>query len=294
MDESQDFIEASLDVPSEITDAMCNFIIENITGGLLLEEEEDSVTTTVKFYVPENDDKNFRSKIDFYIKSLEELYPDKDIDIVLKEKTIQNVEWEDSYKESVKPIIIDKAICIRPPWEEENSQVEYDIEIEPKMAFGTGTHETTRGCLRAIKNNFKNGMSFVDIGCGSGVLSILADKMGASYIKAIDYDPISVSNTIENFEINKVTAENEVLHGSIEQCDSDKPYDFVCANIIKVTILSMIPRLVELTKQNGGILVLSGLLDIDEPDIIETLLKFRLNRYKILSENEWRTFIIKR
>ena len=287
------FIEVTIDVPRKFSDAVCNFIIENISSGLILEEEEDAPDITIKFYTPKNDDNNYREKLRFYLNSLSEMYPKAELDLDFKERTLENVEWEEAYKESLKPVFIGEDVAVRPPWEEAPSHINYDIIIEPKMAFGTGTHETTRSCLLALREHFKAGWSMLDVGCGSGVLSILAAKIGAKSLKALDYDPISVENTLENFQINRVKCPYDVQLGSIEVCLNDKPFDLVCANIIKVTILEMISELLRLTKKNG-ILILSGLLDIDVDDIKMKLEEFGITKFKLIEDNEWRTLIIKK
>jgi len=291
MSEIEYYIEASIEVPNEIADAVCNFITENISSGLILEEDENSELTGIKFYMPKNDDKKFRQKLNYYFKSLIEMSQEIESEPILKERVIRNVEWEEAYKESVESFLIADDICIRPPWDEKLPEAKYDIIIEPKMAFGTGTHETTRSCLSLIKANFRNNMSFLDVGCGSGILSILACKMGASYIKAIDYDKVSVENCIDNFKINRVECRNDIILGTIEKCKSDKPYDFVCANILKGTIIEMLDKLLNLTNPYGY-LVLSGLLDIDEDEITQKLNLFELRNFEIHKDNEWRSFII--
>ena len=285
------YIEATIEIPRNLSDAVCNFIIENISSGLILEEEDDSQTLIIKFYLPSEQDNDFRQKLHYYFNSLIELDDTFDYEPDIKERVVENVEWEDAYKESVRSVVIADDVVIRPPWEDVKPETKYDIVIEPKMAFGTGSHETTRSCLEIIRKTFKKNMTFLDMGCGSGILSILADQMGAKQIKSIDYDLISTENTIENFNLNNVTTEYEVFHGSIEMCENDKPYDYVCANIIKSAILQMLDRLNHLTKP-GGYLVLSGLLDDDVEEIQEHLLKLNLSDYSILKDNEWRSFTI--
>jgi ribosomal protein L11 methyltransferase len=117
--------------------------------------------------------------------------------------------------------------------------------------------------------------------------------MGARYIKAIDYDLIAVDNCTENFDINGVRTPHEALFGSIEKCVGDPPYDFVCANIIKSTILPLLPRLIELTAR-GGLLVLSGLLDTDEDETSAALTRSNQDDFSILRDNKWITYTIRR
>ena len=283
------YVEVELQVPRPHADAVCDFIVDNIAGGVVLEEEEGSRQIGIKFYVAGGTDGDFQKPLTAFLSALDSPSIRQPIDI--KSHVVVKMSWEDEYRKSVRAIAIGSDIIIRPAWDETTPPAKYDIVIEPKMAFGTGNHETTRGCLLAVHGNFKPGMRFLDVGCGSGILSILADKMQAGSIKAVDYDPIAVDNSRENFQINKVTAPHEVHCGSIETCDGDTPYEFVCANIIKSTILEMLERLDALTC-DGGILVLSGLLKQDLADI-ETALKGRgLSDYEVLTDAEWRTVIV--
>ncbi len=283
------YTEAKVEIPRLLADAVCNFIIENISSGLILEEEEDSPVTGIRFYVPQDDKKDWRSLLTDYLSCLVDgagaIVPH------IEERLIENIEWEEQYRQSVKPILIGKDVIVRPPWCVAKPGVKYDIVIEPKMAFGTGIHETTRSCLKIVRERFRPGMRFLDVGCGSGVLSVLADRMGASFIKAIDNDPAAVENCRENFQANQVRRPSEILLGSIEKCKGDPPYDFICANIIKSTILSMLSDLAALTAHKG-ILVLSGLLDRDEDEVSARLKQAGLTTFSILRDNEWLTYAV--
>ena len=284
----ESYIEVKLQVPREQCDAVCNFIVDNITNGMVLEDEEHSPVTGITFYVPSNDQKDYRRALSDYLAIILPGEPPP-----LQEKTVQNVEWVEQYKESVQPIWIAGDVLVRATWHPADPSAKYELVIEPKMAFGTGSHETTRSCLQIIRERFHPGMRFLDLGTGSGILSILADKMGAKYIKAIDYDLVAVDNSKENFVINGVRAPHEILFGSIEKCAKDQPYDFVCANIIKSTILPMLSPLVKLTA-NGGFLVLSGLLDTDEEETTTALAQAGLRDFSILRDNKWITYTIRR
>jgi ribosomal protein L11 methyltransferase len=285
----ESFIEVTLQVPREQCDAVCNYIVENITNGMVLEEEEDDPTTGVIFYVPSDKSQDFRPPLEQYLAAI---FP-VDQRPEIREKIVKNVEWEEQYKASIQPIWITDDLQVRATWHAPNPKATYDLVIEPKMAFGTGTHETTRSCLQIIRNRFTPGARFLDLGTGSGILSILADKMGAAYIKAIDYDLVAIENCTENFELNGVRTPHEVRFGSIDKCAGDSPYDFVCANIIKSTILPMLPRLAQLTVR-GGLLILSGLLDSDENDTTTALEAIGLKDRSILRDNKWLTYTVTR
>ena len=285
------YIEASLTVSREMADAVCNFVIDNITSGLVLEEEDESPVTAITFYVSPDKEPIFRGAFPAYLAdvygSMNQTPPS------VQEKVIKNVEWVEEYKRSIQPVRIADDIVVRPHWHERQPNTKYDIMIEPKMAFGTGTHETTRSCLAVIRKHFKPGLRFLDMGTGSGILSILASQLEAAYIKAIDYDVTAVQNCSENFVINGITTPNEVLFGSIEKAERDQPYDFVCANIIKSTILPMLRRLIALTAP-GGTLVLSGLLTQDEEEVTQALIEQNQSRFEIVVDNKWLTFVVDR
>jgi len=131
------------------------------------------------------------------------------------------------------------------------------------------------------------------MGCGSGILSVLADQMGAAYIKAVDYDLAAVANCRENFEINGVRTPHEILVGSIEKCGRDEPYHCVCANIIRTTIITMLDRLLHLTLPDG-ILVLSGLLEKDESPIADALRGYGQTSFQTYRDEEWLTFTVEK
>ncbi len=288
MAETRGYLEVSFDVPSDYCDAVCSFIIDNITGGIVLEEEEGRSLVGLRFYVP-RDDSRFRARLDEFLAALVEQGMGGLPQIATK--PVCSADWEDAYRQSVRPIRVLKDVGVRPPWFDRDPQVVHDIIIEPKMAFGTGQHETTRSCLEAIYRRMRPGYRVLDVGCGSGILSILADQLGAKYLKAVDYDAAAVDNCRENFEINGVNAEFNICLGSIEQADGDPPYDLVIANIITDTIVEMLPQL-KAAAVLGGTLVLSGILDRYADDLIKALASHGLTEFEVITDNEWRTFSV--
>lgn len=279
--------EISLTIDRNLADAVSNFIIDNLSSGIVLEDEEDAADIKLKFYIATNDDRDFKTILNNYLSQVIEGKAAPEI----TSKVIQNIEWTEQYKQSIRPSQITSDMIVRPPWVIPPESVKYDLIIEPKMAFGTGTHETTRSCLRVIHDRFQSGTRFLDLGTGSGVLAILADKIGASYIKAIDYDMASIENTHENFKINGVSTPNEIVFGSIQQCEGDEPYDFVAVNIIKSTIIHMIEKLNYLLAEKGT-MILSGLLENDVEEISAELNRNGLTDFSTIRDNEWYTFIV--
>lgn len=278
--------EITLTINRGLADAVSNFIIDNLSSGIVLEDEEDAAEITIKFYLATNDDRDFETLLGSYLAQIVEGASPR-----ISSKIIKNIEWTEQYKQSIRPSQITSDMIVRPPWVTPNEKVKYDLVIEPKMAFGTGTHETTRSCLRVIRDRFQPGTRMLDLGTGSGVLAILADKIGAAYIKAVDYDMASIENTHENFKINSVKSPHEIVFGSIQQCEGDDPYDFIAVNIIKSTIIHMIEKL-NFILAGTGTMILSGLLENDLEEISAELNRNGLDNFTTIRDNEWYTFIV--
>ncbi|WP_311488095.1 50S ribosomal protein L11 methyltransferase [uncultured Helcococcus sp.] len=195
------------------------------------------------------------------------------------EKEIDNSNWEDEWKKTYKSFNIGDRILIKPSWEEEIDTDKIVIEIEPKMAFGSGTHETTSLCMEYVEDKDLSGMDILDIGCGSGILSILAKKLGAKNVLACDIDPIAVSSTIDNAKINEVDlqAKESNLFDNIEG-----KYDLIFANILAEILVEMIGQSKDYIKKSG-ILVLSGIINEKAGMVKEALSE---NDYEILDQRE--------
>lgn len=195
------------------------------------------------------------------------------------EQTNWNAEWEKNFN----PIIVDDVCTVRAPFHEKSNTI-YDIVIEPKMSFGTGHHETTHMMIQHIlKNDFTN-KSVLDMGCGTGVLAILAEIKGANLIDAIDIDNWCYLNSIENIE------RNNCHHISIYEGDSSllegKNYDIIIANINRNILLKDIKTYASCLNKNG-VLFLSGFYNNDIPIIDEECKKHMLKLDEKLERNNW-------
>ena len=286
----QVYIEAFVQIPRELSDAVGNFIIENLATGLVIEDEEDASFAGIRFYIPQERRTICLDSLSTYLGQLDQFSPGSLPKIT--ERVISPVSWEDAYRESVPLVHVEPDVVVRPPWLVSGGEGRFEIVIEPKMAFGTGRHETTISCLQSIRQHFRSGMRFLDIGCGSGILSILAAKMGASYIKAVDNDLVAIENARENFEINGVSCPFELSFGSIDRAENEPPFQFVIANIIKSTILDMLEPIVAVTAR-PGILVLSGLLEQEVSEINQALSSLSIFNHAVVPNNEWRTYVIR-
>ena len=195
------------------------------------------------------------------------------------EQTNWNAEWEKNFK----PIVVDNLCTVRAPFHEK-PDTEFDIVIEPKMSFGTGHHETTHMMIQHIlKNDFKN-KTVLDMGCGTGVLAILAEKRGAKPIDAIDIDNWCYLNSIENVERNN--CKNISVFEGDSSLLKDKKYDIIIANINRNILLKDMHIYASCLNKNG-VLFLSGFYNNDIPIIEEECKKHMLKLDEKLERNNW-------
>lgn len=192
----------------------------------------------------------------------------------------------DNWKKYFKPFKIGNNIIIKPSWEEYEEQTEdIIIDIDPGMAFGTGTHETTSLCIEALEEHVKKGDTVFDIGCGSGILSIVGAKLGATNLVAIDLDPACVRISKENIENNDLSDKVDVRHGDLLEVLEGKA-DVIVANIIAEAILSISSTVKDYLK-DGGIFISSGII-LDKRDSVLKSLKdngFKIEEIK--TQGEW-------
>lgn len=211
-----------------------------------------------------------------------------------KEKDqIEERNWNEVWEHSIQPQRIG-SFLVKPTWSDEKAlKNEILLEIDPKMAFGTGFHATTRLILKEMeKIDFQN-KSVLDAGTGTGILAIASIKLGADKAVGFDEDPWSEENAHENALINGVADQVEIRFGSSDQIKENEKFDIILANINRNIILEWIPFFVNQTAKNGVIL-LTGLLDTDEEVIRNRLKDVSVNIFDLKQENEWILFHLKK
>ena len=285
-DKNQTWQEIELDVGFDEFEPVADYIIENISTGLVFEDEDDSDITRLRFYV--SSDVDFKAGLDGLRKFMTGLKADY-ADLTIRSKEIENVDWIETYRKSVTSIEVGDSIVIKPPWDKEKHSGKTEILLEPKMAFGTGYHETSRSCLAELETINLTGKTMLDFGCGSGILSIFAALKGAANVEGFDIDRLAVENSRENFILNRTENICRSEQGSIDDIPGDKRYDIVVANIIKEVILPILPRLKSLVDP-GGILILSGFTKQDQALIESEFEKNGLTDFRIRSDVIWITY----
>ncbi|MFL6255802.1 MAG: 50S ribosomal protein L11 methyltransferase [Pyrinomonadaceae bacterium] len=205
----------------------------------------------------------------------------------MKFREVEGRDWLGEWKKGWRPTEVGRFV-VAPPWSEvEEGEGRLVIRVEPGMAFGTGTHETTRLCLAAIEKHFRGG-SFLDVGTGTGVLAIAAAKLYASArVEACDTDPLAVSVAEENARLNGVGERIEFRVGSVD--DATASADLVCANLTADVILPLLPALVGAT---CGRLVLSGILTTQAAQVAARLIELGAGDYEMTSDGEWVALIV--
>ena len=207
------------------------------------------------------------------------------IDMECIQKKLKNSDWVTSYQKSIEPIAIDK-FYIHPTWSEANPDL-INIVIDPALAFGTGHHPTTASCLRAIATYVKEADKVLDVGCGSGILSIAAMKLGAS-VDACDTDSISVTNSIQNAKLNNLEYAN-IWEGSSSL--TNKKYKVVVANIV-ADVLTFIAKDLKAALDKNGILILSGILNNYENRVLAYYKDLKI--IQRIPQEEWITLVLQK
>jgi len=207
----------------------------------------------------------------------------EEFEITYSFENIEQVNWNEEWEKNFSPIVVDNICTVRAPFHEKPNTA-YDIVIEPKMSFGTGHHETTHMMIQHIlKNDFKD-KSVLDMGCGTGVLAILAEMKGAKPIDAVDYDNWCYLNSIENVERNN--CQNITVIEGDASVLKHKKYDIIIANINRNILLNDMSVYVSCLNKNGMIF-LSGFYEDDIPMIQEACEKHMLKFEEKLERNNW-------
>lgn len=209
-------------------------------------------------------------------------------------QTVCEQDWENAWKAYFKPVKISDFVVIKPTWEQYSAaQDDVVIEIDPGMAFGTGNHETTRMCVRFLEEYIEPGMTVIDAGCGSGILSIAAAKFGAKKVFALDLDPVAIEVTEDNAKRNSCAGEIEVRQSDLlAEVPEDVQADIVVANIIADVVIAL-NKVAQGYMKRNGMYICSGIIDSRLDDVRKSLEEMKFKVIQILEDGEWRAIACK-
>ncbi len=215
-------------------------------------------------------------------------------------RTVRQEDWANSWKQFYKPLRIGQRVWLKPSWEAvEAAPGDIVIELEPGMAFGTGMHPTTRLCVAALEMRVQPGTALLDVGTGSGVLAVLAAKLGANPIVATDIDPLAVDATHDNAERNGLAPDAIAVSLGSVPSGRDGTFDLVVANILARIIINLfdgafdnVPLAQPLAP--GGTMILSGILDEQAQGVIDAAVRHGLAHVETLREEDWVALVMQK
>ena len=215
-----------------------------------------------------------------------------EVELELTLRPVEDDSWAEAWKAYFKPLRVGRRFVIKPTWEVwEAGPEDRIIEIDPGMAFGSGTHETTRLCLQLLEETVRPGERILDWGTGSGILAIGAALLGAGEVVAVDLDPLAARVAAENARLNRFENVIRVGAGSIESVRETPPFDRVIANIVADPIIAGAGEIARHLRP-GGQAVLSGIIDRREADVIAALEATGLRLREVRSDAAWRALLV--
>lgn len=301
-EEAEELIISSLsDIGIDSIEIVNSQPVDDVIQGANYEELQPDITvedgvSIISFYTEYNEDD---AKLMEDIKGCIDCWEGV-VDLGAKSlvrELVKDSDYDEKWKEFFKAFTIGNLL-IRPTWEKDTTLPSPDqivINIDPGMSFGTGKHETTYLCIEDLQNFVKPEMKILDIGCGSGILSIVSKKLGAGEVYGIDIDPDCITSSKENYEINNLEFETDrfVAGNLIEDdrlCDefvAKGPYNIIVANLLADIIIPMLPQIRKLMSENT-ILITSGIIDFKQQAVIDSMTENGMQIMHTREMGEWR------
>lgn len=300
------WMEVSIATTSEAVEAVSGILYNIGVAGVSIEDPEDiefkrkhpedwdyfdnsllkiKDYSLIKAYLKEDED--FEEKLSYIRRSIDNLSEfgiDKGRGVV-KARKVNEEDWENNWKRYYKPTRAGKNIVIVPIWENyEEQKGDITVKLDPGMAFGTGTHETTRMCIKQLERYVDGNCTVFDIGTGSGILSITAARLGAGHVVGVDFDEVAVKSAKENIKYNDVS-NIEILHGNLMDVVHGKA-DIIVANIIADIIIPLSDEVKSFLNKDG-IFISSGIIQGRQDEVTDKLKKCDFNIENIDRDGEW-------
>lgn len=304
-----EWIEVAIRTTREAAEAVANRLLELRGGGVVIDdpnliyeyrEKYSTEQTDFLFDLPEPDfqpnevvvkayfpafqvDERQIAELKAWVSALDQYGLDPG-PVEVSSRVVNEEDWANSWKEYYHPVQISDRLIVKPSWEDCDASGAVVIDIDPGMAFGTGTHPTTVLCLQGIEKYLQPGDQVFDIGTGSGILAVAAAKLGARCVEAVDIDPVAVQVAQENAERNQVAGLIRVRQGTVD--DISGQADLIMANIIASIIIDIAPQLAARLVP-GGICLASGIIDQKAADVETALEAVGLEIIETRRSGEW-------
>ncbi|MCC0646993.1 50S ribosomal protein L11 methyltransferase [Clostridioides sp. ZZV15-6598] len=309
------WIEVTIKTTTEAVEPITNILYEQGAGGAVIEDPKDFLfqkkneldwdyveeevfkkneeeDVLIKTYVSE--EKNVMEFVEIIKQKVLGL---RDFGIDIGEGSVSldqvnEADWANAWKAYYKPTKVGQRVVVKPTWEDYDMQEgDLIIELDPGMAFGTGTHETTSMCIRELEKYVNKDSKVFDIGCGSGILAIAAAKLGAKEVVAVDLDEVAVKVAKENVIENKVEENVSVMHGNLTDVIKDKA-DVIVANII-ADIIKILAKDVQNFMKEDAIFISSGIILDKVEEVKESLIENGFEIVEVQKLGEWSAIVSK-
>lgn len=280
--------QLTVTISHEASEAVANKLFDLDALGVEIQEAQppSSQSATLVSYFPMDDLVGDRvQKVQRFLDQLPEWgFPSGDASVSLK--ALQDTDWSEEWRSAFPPQKIGNRIIIAPTWVEiVPGPSEALIRLDPGMAFGTGQHPTTRLSIRLLEKTIRGAEIVADIGTGSGILSIVAAKLGASRVDAVDLDDTTLPIATKNFQLNNVEATIHLQAGNgLHACTGT--YDVIVANILTKALLPMIPEFPQFLNAEG-VVILSGIMAQEASQIVMALKRHQLTSINVKRDEEW-------
>lgn len=271
---------------NELAEGIASFLIDQGAPGLQSEEVDEGMRLTAHFAGPVPID-----GLKHLCDALLELFPDADRPVI-QVRRVTDVAWSESWKAHFPPLTLGNSLFVHPPWVKNLPAQRIGISIDPGMAFGTGHHASTRGCLVLLEDVMRSlsGGRVLDIGTGSGILAVAAAKLGAVDVWAVDIDEDARRVAVENAALNHVDAG---LHVCADLDEVSGTFDLVLANLFVSQLIELTAKIV-CRLQFGGVVIGSGVLAEEAPDLLGAWTAAGLTEHARHEEQGWVTFAFRR
>ncbi len=313
------WLQVAIETTADGIDAVCNALTEVGIVGFEIEDKDDfnsflednrqswdyvdeelynekQGSTKVKIYIEE--DEKAAEKLTSVKNALEVIRCEEYGSLDVKIENLAQEDWENNWRQYFKPLYVGDNIIIKPHWEEvENTDGKLVFEIDPGMTFGSGQHETTRMCVEALEKCVHKGDKVADLGCGSGILSVIAILLGAESAYAVDIDPNCEKIAYENAALNDVgrdvyTVECGNVLTDTKLCEklAREKYDVVVANIVADVIIPLSEKVRRFMKEDARF-ICSGIIDFRRDEVEEALVKNGFEILEVKHDGDWYAFV---